>query len=179
VQQTTRPRPHNEEINVAGYRFREYVADVVRHGAVPGRIRMAALRAVGVEVGQGAQIAPGVRLRGAGRFALGAGSGINTDVLIDCNADVVLGRNVKIGPNCALITSDHSFGPPEDRCGPPKARPIVIEDGVWLAVGVTVLPGVTIGAGSFLAPNTVVRVSVPPNTMWAAPSARKIKDLPA
>lgn len=43
--------------------------------------------------------------------------------------------------------------------------PIVIEDDVWLAAGVTVLPGVRIGKGSVISAGSLVNVNIPPMSL--------------
>jgi acetyltransferase-like isoleucine patch superfamily enzyme len=145
---------------------------------VPGRIRLAMLRTVGVDAGPGAQIASGVRILGTSRLVLGERAGVNTGTILDCEAPITLGRNVAIGPNCMLITAGHDIGGPDRRCGEVRARPIVIEEGAWLATGVTVLPGVTIGAGAVIAPGTIVRNNIPANQLWSGQGGRRYKTLP-
>jgi hypothetical protein len=78
------------------------MTDLASAGVVPGRIRMSVLRAAGVEAAPSALVAPYVRIRGAGRLVLGEGSGVNVGCVLDCEGDIFLGRNVKLGPNCLL-----------------------------------------------------------------------------
>jgi acetyltransferase-like isoleucine patch superfamily enzyme len=47
------------------------------------------------------------------------------------------------------------------------AKPIVIEAGCWLGSRCVILPGVTVGAGSVVGANVVVKESLPPNTLLA------------
>jgi acetyltransferase-like isoleucine patch superfamily enzyme len=48
---------------------------------------------------------------------------------------------------------------------------VTLAANVWLATGVTVLPGCTVGAGS------VVTKDVPAKEVWAGVPARKIRDI--
>ncbi|GAA2670094.1 MULTISPECIES: sugar O-acetyltransferase [Actinosynnema] len=71
-----------------------------------------------------------------------------------------IGSGVMLGPRVTLITSDHPV-PPEDRRAFTEEAPVVLEDGVWLGVGVIVLPGVTIGRDSVVGAGAVVTGDVP------------------
>lgn len=46
-----------------------------------------------------------------------------------------------------------------------SAKPIVIEDNVWIAANVVVLPGVTIGEGSVIGAGSVVTKDIPPSSL--------------
>lgn len=163
---------------MARWRRREYVETIARSALVPGRIRVAMLRTVGVDAAPGAQVAAGVRVLGTARLVLGENAGVNTGTILDCEAPITLGRDVAIGPNCLITTAGHDIGGPDRRCGPINAKPITIEDGAWLGIGVIVLPGVTIGAGAVIAPGSIVRMNVPPNQLWSVQGARRYKALP-
>lgn len=54
-------------------------------------------------------------------------------------------------------------------------RPVRIEDHVWLAEHVVVMPGVTIGKGSIVGSNSVVTKDIPPYTIAVGQPARLIK----
>ncbi len=56
-------------------------------------------------------------------------------------------------------------------------RPIIIEDDVWIAAGVTILRGVKVGSGSIVAAGSVVVNDVPPNVVVAGNPAKFIKKL--
>ena len=45
---------------------------------------------------------------------------------------------------------------------PPIVRPVIIEDDVWIGMGVKLLPGVTIGTGSIIGAGSVVTQDIPP-----------------
>jgi acetyltransferase-like isoleucine patch superfamily enzyme len=61
---------------------------------------------------------------------------------------------------------------PSARGEPRGALPIVVEPGCWLGSRCTILPGVTVGAGSVVGANVVLRESLAPNTLLAG--SRKI-----
>jgi maltose O-acetyltransferase len=58
-----------------------------------------------------------------------------------------------------------------------EARPIVIEDDVWIGAKSTIMKGVHIGRGAVIAAASVVTKDVPPFTLVAGNPAREIKRL--
>jgi acetyltransferase-like isoleucine patch superfamily enzyme len=63
--------------------------------------------------------------------------------------------DVMIGPNVSIITSGHPIEPSQRRAGV-TAKPIAIERNVWIAAGVTIIGGVTVGENSVVAAGSVV-----------------------
>lgn len=55
------------------------------------------------------------------------------------------------------------------------AKPVIIEDNVWLGEFVSVLPGVTIGKGTIVGANSVVSKSLPANVIAVGTPAKPIK----
>lgn len=110
-----------------------------------------------------------------GPISIGARSFINRDGYV--RAAVTIGERVAVGAFCRLVSDNHDLGPSHHRAGRFHSVPIVIEDGAWLGVGVTVLGGVTIGKGAVVAAGAVVRHDVPPDTVVAGVPARPVRDL--
>lgn len=157
---------------------REVLTQLGGHFAVPPRWRMRLLRKAGVVFDGWAIVLSGLRIAGEGSIRVGDGCFINHDCLIDCAAEVRIGRNVALGNRVSLITSSHEIGDPALRAGDRSLRPITIGDGAWLGANVTVLGGVTVGAGAVVAAGAVVTRDVPPHTLWAGVPARHVRDLP-
>lgn len=84
-----------------------------------------------------------------------------------------LGKNVRCGANTLITDGDWHENDP--RTSPP--RPVVIEDGVWLGVNVTVLKGVTIGENSIIGAGSVVTRSIPANVIAAGNPCVVLKEL--
>ena len=61
------------------------------------------------------------------------------------------------------------------RGGFPKS--VVIEDDVWIASRVSILPGVTVGKGSVIAAGAVVTKDVPPSSLVGGIPARIIRTI--
>jgi acetyltransferase-like isoleucine patch superfamily enzyme len=57
------------------------------------------------------------------------------------------------------------------------ARPVTLEDNVWIGFDAVILPGVTIGRGAIVGCKTIVRESIPPYAVVVGDPARVIRTL--
>lgn len=103
----------------------------------------------------------------------GGGSVWFTNTYILDYAPIYFGNNITIGPDVKLITSTHLF----ENFNIVKAKPIHIEDNVWITMNVIILPGVRIGKNSVIGAGAVVTKNIPPNSLVAGNPARVIKEL--
>jgi acetyltransferase-like isoleucine patch superfamily enzyme len=55
-----------------------------------------------------------------------------------------IGDHVMIWPNVNIITTGHPQDPSQRRDSV-EAKPIIIEDNVWIATGATIIGGVVVG----------------------------------
>jgi acetyltransferase-like isoleucine patch superfamily enzyme len=115
----------------------------------------------------------------AARLHVGERTIIGPHVVFGLDGDITIGRNVAIGPYVKLYTAAHSVGFGSRRMRPAvKAKPIVVEDGVWIAMDSLILPGVTLGRGSVISAGSVVTQDVPPNTLVSGNPAVVQVELP-
>ncbi len=149
------------------------------------------------EVGAGARCVGGpVIVRNQGRIAVGrevrfnsrwnpielfAGPGaelsigddvdINYGTMISARKTVTIGSRVMIGNHSIVADTEQpgTIAPGDD------PRPIVIEDDVWLAVRVTVLPGAKIGAGAVITAGSVVSGEIPRGVVAGGIPARVLR----
>ena len=63
--------------------------------------------------------------------------------ILDCN-EVHIGQHVMIGPAVQIYTAAHALQAEARNQGWEVAKPIVIEDNVWIGGGTILLPGVVI-----------------------------------
>lgn len=127
--------------------------------------RQALLRTLLGSVGERCTICPGFRCDYGGNIRLGEGFYANYNcVILDC-APVTFGDHVLVGPNCGFYTAGHPLDADARRAGLEFARPITVEDDVWIGGGVTVLPGVRIGKGSVIGAGSVVTHDIPPGML--------------
>lgn len=117
---------------------------------------------------------------------IGKGFFANFNLTIQDDADVTIGDNCDFGPNVIIVTPLHPLLPDERRVmvtasGEKKhlcyARPVRIGNDCWLAAGVTVCPGVTIGDNCVIGAGSVVTRDIPANSLAAGVPCRVIRPL--
>lgn len=133
-------------------------------------------------IGDDARLASGVST-----LELGVGPGarleIGERVLINHGCSIGATKLVKIGARCNIgsqsILIDNAFHEldPERRDERPEPAPVVLEDNVWLAARVIVLPGVTIGRNSVIGAGSVVTKDVPADVLAAGVPAKVLRPL--
>ena len=114
----------------------------------------------------------------------GKGSGIcigdNSGIGMNCTvpSDIVIGKNVMMGPNCYFFAHNHRF----DRFDIPMIEQGIIPshntticDDVWIGRGVYVLPGRTISEGSVIGCGCVLTKDLPPFSVIAGNPGKVVK----
>jgi len=111
-------------------------------------------------------------------ITIGNDCGFSGTVIAAANS-IIIGNRVLCGANCVIFDTDfHPLNPIarfNDVIGETKS--VVIEDDVWLGLGVIVLKGVTIGKGTVVTPNSVVSRSLPEYVVAAGTPARVVKQI--
>lgn len=133
---------------------------------ISSRLRVAALRAFGAEIGPGVTFRPRTRVRFPWKLHIGAGCWIGEGVWFHNQDDVHVGSNVVISQECFITTGSH------------RARsdmglvtsPVRIDDGAWITTRCMVLGGAHVGRSAVVEPLTVVRGEVPPNAVFGRPT---------
>lgn len=95
------------------------------------------------------------------------------------NGKVTIGNNFHSGQGCYIITDNHDYDhgdsiPYDSKRSIPEET--VIEDNVWLGVGVIVLPGAHIGEGAIIQAGSVVAGNIEPFAIAGGHPARKFKE---
>ena len=97
---------------------------------------------------------------------------VNSNCVIDARGGKVsIGKDADIGTETHIWTLEHD---PNDVSHSTKGGPVTIEDHVWIATRVTILPGVTIGRGAVVACGSVVTKDVPEKAIVAGVPAKVI-----
>jgi maltose O-acetyltransferase len=145
------------------------------------RVRTAIYRLAGIEIGPRTSVLGRLTITGPGRIhkrlRIGADCVINAPLFLDLSAEIRIGDRVSVGHHSVFVTAQHEIGPPDFRAGVNIGRPIVVNDGSWIAAGSSILPGVTIGQSSIVASGAVVTRDVPSNALVGGVPARLIKTL--
>jgi maltose O-acetyltransferase len=145
------------------------------------RVRTALWRAAQIPIGAGSVVMGDMFLSGHGDwpslFSIGKETYISGPLRINLGGAVRIGNQVNIGHDCMIVAVNHEIGAPWRRAGVSTNLSVVIEDGVWLASRVVVLPGTRIGRGAAVAAGAVVVSDVPPNTLVGGVPARVLREL--
>jgi maltose O-acetyltransferase len=112
-----------------------------------------------------------------GRISLGEAVSFNHGCWINAAGGLTIGDRVLVGPRVMIHTANHRFDDPDRgiREQGHDMRPVVIGDDCWLAMGVMVLPGVTIGQGCVIGAGAVVTADVPDWSVVAGNPARVLR----
>ena len=97
-------------------------------------------------------------------------------VLLD-NNEVHIGDHVMVGPFVQIYTAAHPLEAEARNQGWEVAKPVVIEDNVWIGGGAILLPGVTVGRNAVVGAGAVVSRDVPPSTVVVGSPARVVREI--
>ncbi|MFG0274652.1 MAG: colanic acid biosynthesis acetyltransferase WcaF [Phycisphaerales bacterium] len=133
--------------------------------------RRALLRLFGATVHPTARIRPTARISHPARLSIGAHSTIGDHAVIFCLGPVDIGAHCTVSQYAHLCAAGYDY---TQRDMPLIARPIHIEDDVWIAADVFVGPGVTIGARTVVGARSTVFHSLPPDSVCAGDNAKRL-----
>jgi len=123
-------------------------------------------------VGRKTNFLMGVEFRNAKNITIGNNSVINKKVLLDGRGGLlIIGNNVDIAQETNIWTLQHDVHDDDHK---DQGADVIIEDYVWIASRVTILPGVKIGRGAVIASNSVVTKDVESMTIVGGIPAKKI-----
>lgn len=150
------------------YIFREFLMKLPSR-----RIRLLCIRWYCKSVGENTWVGMGCDFRGAKkRITIGRHCVINPRITLDGRCgEIVIGDCVDIGQDTNIWSAEHDFNDPNHSL---KGAGVIIEDHVWIASSVTILPGVKIGRGAVIACNSVVTKDVESMAIMGGIPAKKI-----
>jgi acetyltransferase-like isoleucine patch superfamily enzyme len=151
--------------------------------ALVPQLRAPWLRLLGARVGQ-RSILHDVRFfnlyrRGLAGLDIGDECFLGDECMLDLAEGIRLERQVTFAERVLVLThtnvgyADHPLQPHF----PALAAPVVVEAGAFVGANVTLLPGVRVGARSFVAAGSVVTADVPPLTLVAGVPARAVRPI--
>ena len=132
-------------------------------------------------IGKSVIIKPSVYLHSPHNISIGRNVDINEFCVLypvdHPDSYIKIGNDVMIANSTLIVTSDHIFNDktkPIWKSGHVYA-PVIIEDDVWIGMGVRILKGVTIGKGSVIGAGSVVTKNIPPYSIAVGVPAKVIK----
>ncbi|MDQ2816696.1 MAG: acyltransferase [Candidatus Eremiobacteraeota bacterium] len=137
------------------------------------QVRMELYRRAGMEVDPTTNIMMHAFVLQARDISIGPNCIIGPFTTLDGRATLRIGRNVNVAGEVLTIGGHHAVDSPtaEGLLGK-----VVIEDNAWIAMRATILPGVTVGEGAYVAAAALVNRDVEPYTLVGGVPAKKIRD---
>lgn len=129
------------------------------------------------ELGEDAEVMAPFECDYGYHITVGARTFINYGAVVLDGASVSIGADVQIGPDVQLLTALHPVDPVERRRGTETAKPVTIGDGAWLASGVIVCPGVSVGADTVVGAGSVVTKDLPAGHVCFGNPCRVIREI--
>ncbi len=165
-------------------RFGWFTAAMLPYRVLPvPQLRAPWLRLLGARVGRGS-VVHDVRFfnlyrRGLAGLQIHEECFLGDECLLDLAEGITLERQVTFAERVLVLThtnvgyADH----PLQALFPAMAAPVVVEQGSFVGAAATLLPGIRVGARSFVAAGSVVTADVPPGTLVAGVPARVVRTL--
>ncbi len=112
------------------------------------------------KIGKSNSFLMGLEIRKPGNIEIGNNNVFNRNVLLDGRGGkLIIGNNVDIAQETNIWTLEHDV---HDDYHKDSGANVIIEDYVWIASRVTILPGVHIGRGAVVAACSLINKDVPP-----------------
>lgn len=129
------------------------------------------LRAFGARMGSATYAYPSVAIWAPWNLDMRDGSCLSHFVDCYCVDRIVIGRGATVSQYSFLCTASHDY---QDPAMPLITAPIHIGDFAWVAAGVFVAPGVTVGEGAVAHARSVVTRDVAPWSVVAGSPAQVV-----
>lgn len=136
-------------------------------------LRMDLYRRAGLQVDPTSNIMMHCFVLEANKISIGPNCIIGPFTTLDGRGTLTIGRNVNVAGEVLTIGGHHLVDSPtaEGLIGK-----VVIEDNAWIAMRATILPGVTVHEGAYVAAAALVNRDVEPYTLVGGVPAKKIRD---
>ena len=129
-------------------------------------------------LGKNVKIWDGTDIVRPSKLIIGNNVLINKRCLLHAGGGIKIGNNVLIGPEVIIYTQNHNFASSSLITAQGYSwKEVVIDDNVWIASRVIILPGVKVGTGSVVGAGSVVTKNVEPYSLVTGNPAKKIRCL--
>lgn len=148
---------------------------------LPRRYLMPVLRAFGAQIGANVALHSGLYLHNGTHnlyrgLSIGDNSTVSPNVFIDLAETVHIGANVTLSSGVRIVTHIDVGNSPLAHMGyPPRLRPVVIGDGVYIGMNATITDGVTVGENALIAAHALVLDNVAGGVLVAGVPATEKK----
>jgi putative colanic acid biosynthesis acetyltransferase WcaF len=136
------------------------------------RLKRAALRLFGADIGANVIIKPGIHVKYPWRLRIGDNCWLGERCWIDNMEDVTFGENVVVSQGAYLCTGNHDWSDPGMGLTP---QPIVVEKGAWIGACARVAPGRRIAEESILVIGAVALSDTEPRGIYAGNPAEVVR----
>ncbi|MGI8968530.1 MAG: acyltransferase [Chloroflexota bacterium] len=151
----------------------DYLLNTVVNKIPFPELRMDLYRRAGMNVDPTSNIMMHVTVLQRDQITIGPTSIIGPHATLDGRGGLTIGRNVNIAGEVLTIGGHHEVDSPT-AYGP--VGKLVFEDYSWVAMRATILPGVTVHEGAYVAACALVNRDVDAYTLVGGVPARKIRD---
>ncbi len=132
---------------------------LLRSSVIPSSaFRRWLLRLFGAEIGNGAVIKPGFRVKHPWFLKAGDHCWFGEDAWIDNLTTITIGDNVCISQGAYLCTGNHDWSDPTFRL---VVQPIQIHSGAWVGARASLAPGTVVGEGAVVGFGAVASGNIP------------------
>jgi putative colanic acid biosynthesis acetyltransferase WcaF len=130
------------------------------------------LRLFGAKIGKGVLVRPSATFTYPWKIAIGDYSWIGDHAVLYSLGDITIGKNAVVSQKSYLCAGTHDYRSQKFDI---YAKPIVVEDEVWVAADVFVAPGVLIGKGAVVGSRSSVFTNLPPMMVCVGAPARPVR----
>lgn len=131
------------------------------------------LRAFGAKIGHGVIIRPTVRVTYPWKLTVGDFAWIGDHVELYTLAEISIAAHTVVSQRSYLCTGSHD---PASRTFRIYSKPIVVEEGVWIATDVFVAPGVTIGRNALIGARSSLLTDAKAGFVYVGSPAKIVKE---
>lgn len=163
--------------HVGSLRWRFWVNSVAASPFVHTGLRKRIYRRLGLNVSPEAyDIGVGCYFHSS-EIAIGNRTLINDFCYFENVGQIVIGNDVALGMQTAIVTSTHELGASSRRNAKWFVQPVTIEDGCWIGARALILGGVTVGHGTVIGAGAVVISDCEPNCVYGGVPAKCTRTL--
>ncbi len=143
------------------------------------RLKSGLYRLSGVKIASSARITSSCNIWGVGDVIIGKDTFIGHDtIIITADTSIKIGNNVDISSRVNIINGTHKVDVNGwHTAGEGYGKTIIIEDGVWIGAGATIIGGAKIGKKSVIAAGSVVVDEIPSGVIAGGVPCKVIKSI--